>query len=85
VRSRLYQWRDHLSPPHLPNQGRLLYFKAPCPTRNPLSRLDHQELIWLTEFEGCMPEAEKNLVSQAFEEGFISGVGRGEAGSAAIP
>ena len=38
--------------------------------RNPLSRLDHQELIWLAGIlkDACRERLEKNLVSQAFEE-----------------
>ena len=38
--------------------------------KNPLSRLDHQELIWLTGIlkDACRDRLEKNLVSQAFEE-----------------
>src|SRR6266568_9476310 len=38
--------------------------------KNPLSRLDHQELIWLTGIlkDACRERLEKNLVSQAFEE-----------------
>ena len=37
--------------------------------KNPLSRLDHQELIWLTGIlkDACRDRLEKNLVSQAFE------------------
>src|SRR5436305_11153364 len=38
--------------------------------KNPLSRLDHQELIWLAGIlkDACRDRLEKNLVSQAFEE-----------------
>jgi hypothetical protein len=38
--------------------------------RNPLSRLDHQELVWLAGIlkDACRERLEKNLVSQAFEE-----------------
>jgi hypothetical protein len=38
--------------------------------KNPLSRLDHQEMIWLTGIlkDACRDRLEKNLVSQAFEE-----------------
>ena len=38
--------------------------------RNPLSRLDHKELIWLFGIlkDACRERLEKNLVSQAFEE-----------------
>jgi hypothetical protein len=38
--------------------------------KNPLARLDHQELIWLTGIlkDACRERLEKNLVSQAFEE-----------------
>src|SRR5438445_1751306 len=38
--------------------------------KNPLSRLDHQELIWLTGIlkDACRDRLEKNIVSQAFEE-----------------
>src|SRR5215470_4305307 len=38
--------------------------------KNPLSRLDHQELIWLAGIlkDACRERLEKNLVSQAFEE-----------------
>jgi len=38
--------------------------------RNPLSRLDHQELLWLTAIlkDACRERLEKNVVSQAFEE-----------------
>ena len=38
--------------------------------KNPLSRLDHQELLWLTGIlkDACRERLEKNLVSQAFEE-----------------
>ena len=40
--------------------------------RNPLSKLDRQELIWLTGIlkDACRERLEKNLVSQAFEERF---------------
>jgi len=39
-------------------------------SKNPLSRLDHQELLWLTGIlkDACREKLEKNLVSQAFEE-----------------
>src|SRR6266567_5763906 len=39
-------------------------------SKNPLSRLDHQEMIWLTGIlkDACRDRLEKNLVSQAFEE-----------------
>jgi hypothetical protein len=39
-------------------------------SNNPLSRLDHQELIWLAGIlkDACRERLEKNLVSQAFEE-----------------
>src|SRR4029077_11131340 len=38
--------------------------------KNPLSRLDHQELMWRTGIlkDACRDRLEKNLVSQAFEE-----------------
>src|SRR5215813_2531268 len=38
--------------------------------RNPLSRLDRQELLWLAGIlkDACRERLEKNLVSQAFEE-----------------
>jgi hypothetical protein len=38
--------------------------------KNPLSQLDHQELIWLTGIlkDACREKLEKNLVSQAFED-----------------
>src|SRR3954447_26344015 len=38
--------------------------------KNPLSRLDHRELIWLTGIlkDACRERLEKNLVSQAFEK-----------------
>src|SRR5438552_17260389 len=38
--------------------------------KNPLSRLDHQELVWLAGIlkDACRERLEKNLVSQAFEE-----------------
>ena len=37
--------------------------------KNPLDRLDHQELVWLTGIlkDACRERLEKNLVSQAFE------------------
>src|ERR1700758_1247415 len=39
-------------------------------SKNPLSQLDHQELLWLTGIlkDACREKLEKNLVSQAFEE-----------------
>ena len=39
-------------------------------SKNPLSQLDHQELLWLTGIlkDACRERLEKNLVSQAFEE-----------------
>ena len=38
--------------------------------KTPLSRLDRQELLWLTGIlkDACRERLEKNLVSQAFEE-----------------
>jgi hypothetical protein len=38
--------------------------------KNPLDRLDRQELLWLTGIlkDACRERLEKNLVSQAFEE-----------------
>ncbi|HWC98526.1 MAG TPA: hypothetical protein VG456_17320 [Candidatus Sulfopaludibacter sp.] len=38
-------------------------------SKNPLSQLDHQELLWLTGIlkDACREKLEKNLVSQAFE------------------
>ena len=38
--------------------------------KNPLARLDRQELLWLTGIlkDACRERLEKNLVSQAFEE-----------------
>jgi hypothetical protein len=38
--------------------------------KNPLSKLDRQELIWLAGIlkDACRERLEKNLVSQAFEE-----------------
>lgn len=38
--------------------------------KNPLDRLDRQELHWLTDIlkDACRERLEKNLVSQAFEE-----------------
>jgi len=38
--------------------------------KNPLDRLDPQELLWLTGIlkDACRERLEKNLVSQAFEE-----------------
>ena len=38
--------------------------------KNPLARLDPQELLWLTGIlkDACREKLEKNLVSQAFEE-----------------
>src|ERR1700686_1217446 len=38
--------------------------------KNPLARLDRQELQWLTGIlkDACRERLEKNLVSQAFEE-----------------
>src|SRR5713226_4522927 len=38
--------------------------------KNPLSRLDHQELLWLAGIlkDACRERLEKNLVSQAFED-----------------
>jgi len=37
--------------------------------KNPLSRLDHQELLWLSGIlkDACRERLEKNQVSQAFE------------------
>lgn len=39
-------------------------------TKNPLAKLDRQELIWLAGIlkDACRERLEKNLVSQAFEE-----------------
>ncbi len=39
-------------------------------SRNPLSKLDHKELVWLFGIlkDACRERLEKNLVSQAFEE-----------------
>ena len=39
-------------------------------SRNPLSRLDRRELIWLAGIlkDACRERLEKNLVSQSFEE-----------------
>jgi len=41
---------------------------------NPLSELDRQELLWLTDIlrDACRERLEKNLVSQAFEEKLYS-------------
>ncbi|HWB82702.1 MAG TPA: hypothetical protein VG675_01095 [Bryobacteraceae bacterium] len=38
-------------------------------SKNPLARLDRQELLWLTGIlkDACRERLEKNLVSQAFE------------------
>lgn len=38
--------------------------------KNPLSKLDHQELLWLAGIlkDACRERLEKNLVSQAFED-----------------
>jgi hypothetical protein len=38
--------------------------------KNPLSRLDRQELLWLTAIlkDACRERLEKNAVSQAFED-----------------
>jgi len=38
--------------------------------KNPLGKLDRQELLWLTGIlkDACRERLEKNLVSQAFEE-----------------
>src|ERR1039458_4451944 len=38
--------------------------------KNPLGRLDRQELLWLTGIlkDACRERLEKNLVSQAFED-----------------
>src|SRR3954451_7624787 len=38
--------------------------------KNPLARLDRQELLWLAGIlkDACRERLEKNLVSQAFEE-----------------
>jgi hypothetical protein len=38
--------------------------------KNPLDRLDHQELIWLMSIlkDACRERLKKNLVSQQFEE-----------------
>src|SRR5215469_11662982 len=38
--------------------------------KNPLSRLDRQELLWLAGIlkDACRERLEKNIVSQAFEE-----------------
>src|ERR1044072_5278872 len=38
--------------------------------KNPLAKLDRQELLWLARIpeEACRERLEKNLVSQAFEE-----------------
>ncbi len=38
--------------------------------KNPLAKLDRQELLWLTGIlkDACRERLEKNLVSQAFEE-----------------
>jgi len=39
-------------------------------SKNPLDKLDRQELLWLTGIleDACRQRLEKNLVSQAFEE-----------------
>src|SRR5215472_14449125 len=39
-------------------------------SKNPLDKLDHQELLWLAGIlkDACRERLEKNLVSQAFEE-----------------
>ena len=39
-------------------------------SKNPLDRLDRQELLWLTGIlkDACRERLEKNVVSQAFEE-----------------
>ena len=39
-------------------------------SKNPLSQLNHQELLWLAGIlkDACRERLEKNLVSQAFEE-----------------
>src|ERR1043165_7121735 len=39
-------------------------------SRNPLDRLDRQELLWLAGIlkDACRERLEKNVVSQAFEE-----------------
>jgi len=39
-------------------------------SKNPLDKLDRQELLWLTGIleDACRQRPEKNLVSQAFEE-----------------
>jgi hypothetical protein len=39
-------------------------------SKNPLSKLDHQELLWLAGIlkDACRERLEKNLVSQALEE-----------------
>ena len=39
-------------------------------SKNPLEKLDRQELLWLTGIleDACRQRLEKNLVSQAFEE-----------------
>src|SRR3954449_11373460 len=49
----------------------MLYCGSPMSdAQNPLSRLDRQELLWLTGIlkDACHERLEKNLVSQAFEE-----------------
>src|SRR6516164_909944 len=49
----------------------MVYFSCPMPdSKNPLDKLDRQELLWLTGIleDACRQRLEKNLVSQAFEE-----------------
>ena len=49
----------------------MVYFQLPMPdSKNPLDKLDRQELLWLTGIlkDACRERLEKNLVSQAFED-----------------
>ncbi len=49
----------------------MVYFYCPMPdSKNPLDKLDRQELLWLTGIlkDACRERLEKNLVSQAFED-----------------
>jgi hypothetical protein len=49
----------------------LLYFYSPMSdSKNPLARLDRQEILWLTGIlkDACRERLEKNLVSQEFED-----------------
>jgi hypothetical protein len=48
----------------------VIFLKPMSSARNPLSKLDHQEILWLAGIlkDACRERLEKNQVSQAFED-----------------